>query len=857
MATERELGLRVEDFMGVNSQVSSEDLQDQFYKKLQNIYERKIGEVERIPGSTLLTNTAAPSTITNFAGAHSFYDPHYGKKSIAKVTCSTSGYVAGGSTILSNSSVLTGFGFFTDAVNGKWGTSSVGITNAFIGCTQIQLVAHGWGYLVNWGNPLTAGLPVSGDTKYLSIACTGWNPNITAISVMAQVIVGYDGASPVFEWNWVGYIDCLANPNGGTFNFYYGTITLGADPGAPQSVGTTATVISSPTYGNGSLKGGKTYYVAVMNQRFVYASNPTASTSTYSVWWTDAIQTITVPEGSSAITISKTSGGSAASLVAIGTNPQNLQPIGIVSQAASWSYTITDLPKRCPVNVHMTWTGSSAREWTFRAPDHRREEMLAYIENDQWVPIFISFNTTYNIRISPIVTSISTFQWWDSTSGGLGTSTNATFYFTNFSSGANPLFLFTSKGTMLTTRGTHNIMQSSGFSASYIVPNYNTASPPYSNFITTFKESVVVGGGPGDRYNKCSFTAAYDPYNWGLAASPTTLQFFQTEADGEPVNGLGIYSNTQSTSGPLSQLIVTKANATFILTDLPTTANTVISALSRKVGCANHNTIVNTDIGTIMTSHDGVWLIRDSGEPTPIGHEIAKFLQKESTPATKSDSSQWSACYHDGRYKLAYKTPDGYYELWLNINKMKLMKGQPCWEGPHTGRNIQYTQTLRSFDTFDAVDSQTDRRIAIDVANFRWYNADDYTSVTHFGTNMACELETRDYPLGDPNTNKLHTMVYWKMKAESDFTFSETTTALNENGEVAETLSRSVTKIPGYSSSDFAHFVSSCRAKVYPYYPTGRTIRGETIRKKWSYTGDKLFSITGFTIFYSIEGRRI
>ena len=407
-----------------------------------------------------------------------------------------------------------------------------------------------------------------------------------------------------------------------------------------------------------------------------------------------------------------------------------------------------------------------------------------------------------------------------------------------------------------------NVVETDGFVATLAPPDFGHGLPQQAALITIYKERLIIGGGKGGAFNRCYFTGTQAPYAWGVPGNTLVAQYFQAESGGEEVSGLSLYTNTIYYTGPQAQLLVAKLNTLFVFTDVPVydgvndvagVNQATMIQLSKKTGCANHKTICQTELGTILTSVDNVWLCRDSGEPQPIGQEISYLLRPED-PSIAIDTTYWSAVYHDGHYKLAYSTNGGSVpnqEIWLNLRKMKLQKGQPAWFGPMSGRNVQWQSVEERFE-----DTIVPKRICVDVAGKNYYQADFESTRQDFGADITYTMQPHIMPFKEVNYNKLWTKLFYEMKVDSQMTFSEAVTMLSTSlGAVTQTNSRTVNPVVGYTGSTYANFVNNCRTKLYLFYPMGKQ-RGENLSLTWTYTGHILFTIKAWTFYYTVEPRR-
>lgn len=863
MAT-REVGLRVEDFMGINADVSSEDLQDVFYKQSQNLYERILGELQRRGGSALLTPTVVPSRISAFRNQSIVYDRVLGDVYTMAVNTTPP---ANNSTITNANLTCS---FVNDAGNGKWGNAVAAIANSYIGCVGIQLVYTGFGLLTRVNSLVTAGVPVSGDTKRLDVTLSSAinDSNVTQIEVYAKVITAYNGGNPCYDYLWVGRIDVTLNPTG-TWSFYQGPITLGADPGA-TSTGTTNpvwTVTESVIGPPSQLTNGKTYYVAVLPQRLVYSATLANCRNNYStgldVVTGTPYQAITI-QNSGYISVGITTAASQAWVVCMGVHPKLLKPVWVGTGVAATGVTIGSSTDNTTGPKFSHWqtaiscaryspTGTATSAFIFKTSDFNQYDMLAKIANGLWTPIGICNYNDWNKDVNHAI-ALQAVSSWAGTGPVQGFSLGADFNFARITN-SNQELVFGASTTQINLAP--NLLFTDGQACSVLIMAYNCVSLPPLKYLAAFKDSLVGGGGPTDSFNILCFSNAGDPFNWNVPGSTTLYQYVKVSTGGAAITGIGLYTNTSGQAGPIAQLIVGAPSQLWVLTDLPvytagSNNNTSMIELSGKVGIANHRTICPTDIGTIITAFDNVYLVRETGEPVPIGAEVSKLL-KSTDPTVVVDSSQWSAVYHDNHYKLSYSvggsaTPS--QEVWLDVRKMKQLKGQPCWQGPHAGREITYQMVEDRLNS-----NLIPKRICVDATNKRWYQADKEDVTTDFGTNITCVFESKDFMMGEPNTNKKYTRTYWRVKADTDVTATELTTILNESGESSESQSVTFAKTADHTGGTYNTFLAA-RAKIYNVFPLSR-LRGETVRKKLTYAGTAFFSISGFTGFYEVERRRI
>ena len=1015
MATETEVALNVEDFFGVNSQVTSEDIKDQFYKQAQNLYERKLGEIQPIGGCTEIQSTTLPSNVIYIGHPFTLTDRLGGKTRMAHVRTRDSRGIPGWDTLTIAAPNVVG----TWGINGTgyWGTPEGVVANAYLGAGDIAIVATGFGVFNKLSYSQAGGYPVSGDSKSLIITISSafTDTNITGLEVYGQIIVGYTGGNTRTAWMFIGYIDLVSTPTG-VFTFARPPITLGADPGAGKVIGSgdaTFTLDDSATAGN--LTPGKTYYVTMMSQYMNYSAGEQDTRSFYKSSVTTAI---TLGPTTTSIAVHLTAAASSSTLFAIGTHPDLLRASALTNDATG-DYTITHVPENA-THINKWFTAADVFKNVFSQSIICTAECFAKYDTtySRWRPIHISRNAgNKSTTDANYVASMNAYSYyylrgheailhceqgllqelytgrllsndisangdWDSAPyNNYGTDL---IYLCSRPSHDSCVFNSTDYDSSVirslddldnNTSAAGKLFFSDGYVCGRVIPEYGYAVPPRFNHIGVFKESLFGLGGPGDAYNRVYFCTPFHPGRWGTPLTNAMAQYVQVEGAGEGVNGAAVYTNSTATSGPVAQLVISKPNSLWLLSTWPIysaaegyttdTLNTaVMTQLSGEVGSAGHRCFQNTDIGLITASPKGVWLIRESGEPTPIGEEIKNLLVSEDPLLQSVNPMYWHAVFHDGHYKLVYSV-DGAInptkELWLSISKMKQTKGQPCWNGPHTTRSA--TNGLRfSYRESPFNNQGIPVRIGTTGASKNWGTMDDpsaplnfkepitevqkftftgtptsgnwkitygtlttdniawnataatvqtrlrdialaadqslshvtvtgtlatgfsvtmvgITSPSLFGTtgntldggttiavtrtttyaapaasDMTYIFETRDYPLGNSLLNKLFTRTYWRLRVDQTMDFTEETTTLSETGETTETKTLNFPVMTGHVGGSYTTFLTA-RQKLYQFFPTLR-LRGETIRKKLTYQGQKRFAISGLTLNFRPEGRR-
>jgi hypothetical protein len=615
--------------------------------------------------------------------------------------------------------------------------------------------------------------------------------------------------------------------------------------------------------GLGTLVPGKTYYVSVLEQ---YVSNGNNNrTSVFRARETN-IQSITLPPGSSAISVTPAispAGDSACYCICVGEDPQLLQPIFITNVFASTTDVnfIRNLPVASP-NLCGITPRASDKDYSWQFCDSTRFDMFFRYSGGQTLPVYVSRTTSinkleYDAATDFILPIGGIFNYYVLTNqngampdgakhtfsqlGNMGFSVNDSEVIQNTRLGG--------LGTLASALYQTTYLITDGRIFGQVVFDYNTTPVPKSKFVSTFQESIVVGGGPAgsDAYNNIYFSNAYNPANFSDTGSGAALAFVGLEAAGEPVMGMGIFSITTADSGINTQFLVGTRTKLFKLNSIPDSSSfgsAFMDQLSNKVGLANHNTICQTEIGTIITGLDDVYLIRDSGEPSPVGQDIANFFKSEN-PSVGLDTSFWSAVYHDGHYKLAYSLPGqqaATREIWLNIVKMKANKGKPSWYGPHVGRSFHYSIVDEPLGQ-----GQPWRRILINIDADSNHYADDPAYLQDFGSDIETILE-KEFP-GEAGEFANKKLVRFQIRGRA-------TGRINmESSWFADgvLLQNGVTPfVPKQNVSD----ILSQTTQVFPFFPVTR-VRGRVLKYRLKSLTQERFGISGLLIGMRPERRRI
>lgn len=858
---ETEVPVKILDIQGVSNQILGEDLPPQYCSLLQNLYERRLGELMRKGGTqaipTVFPDNGDTPPVSSVAGIDNamILRKRTGEKiHIGAVHTNLVGPASFAQR--ATASFATTFG-------GNWGTA-IGVPNntalGFNGNISVQYVGYG----LNFSENLT---PIRGSNNTLRITVPAdLDRRVLGLNIYANVDV-WNGVSGIENTIWVGYID-LTDPSslGTSYDFTQAPINQSGNPGVSGVMfgSTTKPSFTLTPATLGTLIPGKTYYVSVLEQ---YVSNGNGNrTSVFRARETN-VQAITIPSGFNAIAVAPATspaGDSACYCICVGEDPQLLQPIFITNVFVSTTDInyIRNLPVASP-NVCGITPRTSDKDYSWQFCDAARRDMYyRYGPSGETLPVYVSRTTTINqLSYDPSTDYIlaigGIIGYYGLTNqmgampdnakhnftqlGNMGFAVNDSEVIQNERTGG----LGVRAGTLYQT--TYLITDGKVFAQ--VVFDYGTTHVPKSKFITTFQESIAVGGGPSgsEAYNNVYFSNAYNPANFSDTGSGANLAFVGLEAAGEPVMGMGIFSITTADSGINTQFLVGTRTKLFKLNSIPDSTSfgsAYMEQLSNKVGLANHNTIAQTEIGTIITGLDDVYLIRDSGEPSPIGQDIANFFKAES-PAVGLNTSFWSAVYHDGHYKLSYSLPGSATpnrELWLNIIKTKANKGKPSWYGPHIGRSFHYS-------VLDDPLSQGDpsRRIIINIDTDSNYYADDPAYLQDFGSDIETVLEKEFIGDGGEFSNKKLVRFQIRGRATGHINFESSWSAdgvLLENGITPF--------VPKQNVSD----ILSQTTAVYPFFPVNR-VRGRLLKYRLRSLTQQRFGISGLLVGMKPERRRI
>lgn len=619
-------------------------------------------------------------------------------------------------------------------------------------------------------------------------------------------------------------------------------------------------------------------------------------------------------------------------LVCIGDTPQTLQPVAIFndSEVASaiqhgMSGTLTGTaasefyfgtpPANNPGCVDFVYSAAGVATLAFRFSDFSRNDMFMGINDD---------GTSYPIFATRLHAHVNDPTEWQDVLGGnhssgslLSPGSASDFPWMYYSvndfdqmqklgnesryemiqwedyalcvSDYDPLSISAGTEPVVPSRTNTNYFIIDGHVAAAVIEDYQATTQltlPNMRYIAKFDSSVILGGGipnidpltglKNDSSKMNYFSRALNPFDFTIAgAAATTHATISVDDDGENITGYGIYTNTTADSGPISQLITAKKNCMWILNEIPSTDSGALSKavnriLTKKVG-GYHRTFVNTPIGLICASNDNVYLVREEGEPTPIGQNIAPLL-------VDANMQLAVGCYHDKHYKLAFSTsaytladpdsPNNNVEMWLNINKMIEKRGGEDWVGPMTGRGVDdcfVEDRDGDGDTYNTARN----RFCVDKTGgvgriFRADVAPSSTAETVYdahpddfageeATPVTGVIETKDFDITQQDNNWMKLLKRFYCKVRSNWVTPVASSA------------RYILYVDGTAeaSVDFGTSMPDAGAPAAFYgkpltlvrlFPSSR-LRARTFRLKFTFA--KRIAIGGVQLNYQIERRRI
>ncbi len=898
---EKEVAFPIDKFSGINRNIDREKMSPMNLWSAQNLWEKTLNVLETRGGSEEFATF--PSNVVKTLGVKKLYKTSGDHCRLVGVQCTPD--------LATSFSLPTGFAvsFVTDAT-GYWNKAITIGGLAMTGLAQsiyIRFVGYG---VDKWSSAIT----VTGISGYS--AATNQKLRVTISAAQNENITGYEiyvafnngiSATPVYKDIWAGF-KSLIGVTSATHDFKY--VPLGQTAAAAnQEIGEVKRIITPIGLATGgTLIGGKTYYVACVPLNCKFTASGATNRNAYSIRDVNraadpAIVAVTIPGTATtgSIDFSTIDIVTGSFVAAIGETPDLLQPVSLYNDSANHVPIITDYPFGSPAVFDFPYfeITPATEDALFRMSVYSVQDMFAKVDDDGVAtPVFhgrMSFTkATLDIRAdleaniadwlgSKTINHIPTmgdgdkiqFEQWNDllfhvNGKDITTDTgDAHIVVGNLSLTTHPIRAH---------RTNSNYSMTDGNISAPVIMRHNTVAQvqlPIFKYISKWQGSILLAGGPRtvDRNNLLPlsparliyFSQPLDPMDFAITTSSAHQTIAVTDDD-EVISGIGIYSNSTGTDGPISQLLTTKKNKLYVLNGLPVATSGVLDpsikqiTLSSKIGCVGHNSIVNTPIGTVVVSPNDVYVIRGDGEPTPIGREISPILKG-------ADLTNCFACYHDRHVKISFYHEDyddddlgsdiNNVEFWLDTNKLIEQKGIASWVGPMIGYYNQYC-CVEDKDGDGLKDDDARDRFCCDGYNdnaVRLFQADIFpddtdTYVDDFGSLVECVFDTKDMEVTpqDNNWNKLIKRTYWKLRVCND---SKEAADIEEDtyldGVLFETKA-----FEAYGLDDTEFYDQP--AKLNRIFPTGRP-RGRTVRK--TLRTSARIGIAGFQLNYSPEKRRI
>lgn len=411
MATEREIGFPIGDYTGVNRQVDREDIGNNDFWTMQNLWEKKINMLETRGGSVVLSQNFA-SNITGVDNVIRIFKNTLDHRRIVALKGLEES--TGTTSIALPANVTLSF------VNGgNWNASISGNPDIDRHVAGLTLRFYGYGYDKTY-SVAVASVPGynAGVSQSVQIVVSGAfaDANITGIELYAACYNGGSTSTSSLASIWCGRVDCITTPTG---TFTFATAPVGKLSGsASGQVGAIACeyTLSSGTNIGGTLIPGKTYYVLVLPQYLKWDNTFANTDNSYRQYGGGVVPigvpnvlSVTLKPGENSIFVNYPPNTQSPApptfnnmLVVIGESPQLLMPIVISNVNVNNSTgtniaTILTFPINNPGVVDIEQLSSSAATFRYRQSDFSVNDILCRINNDgTQIPVFIARNSAVN-----------------------------------------------------------------------------------------------------------------------------------------------------------------------------------------------------------------------------------------------------------------------------------------------------------------------------------------------------------------------------------------------------------------------------------------------------------------------------
>lgn len=312
--------------------------------------------------------------------------------------------------------------------------------------------------------------------------------------------------------------------------------------------------------------------------------------------------------------------------------------------------------------------------------------------------------------------------------------------------------------------GVNQLSYTNGYVFNPIIRDYQTALIPITQYIETFSQRLILGGGPTNFANTEGvffYSQAANPFSYSAtpsSVSPAWNFLNVRSGDDAYIKGFGTYSQDLSVSGPTAFLVIGKNRSIFVWN-----GDTAVGAkqVDNRFGFAGPRAFALTDQGPILVGSDGnVYMIKNSEEFINIGDQVVSIFSALSS----NDLYNVNAVFGNNTVRIGYTSTSNLdSELWL-----KFVKGQqdryPAWTGPHAMKSYTGQSVGRSFSNI------TDARLSF--LNDKIYLRDSTTSQLNDTASAIRQITFNRMGLGADHFQKVVTRVYMGVTVTQPETFS-------------------------------------------------------------------------------------
>ena len=317
--------------------------------------------------------------------------------------------------------------------------------------------------------------------------------------------------------------------------------------------------------------------------------------------------------------------------------------------------------------------------------------------------------------------------------------------------------------------GVNQLCYTNGYVMNPVIRDYQTALIPITQYIESFSQRIILGGGPTNFANTEGvffYSQTANPFSYTAVASASSpaWNFLNVRAsDDAYIKGFGVYSQDLSVDGPAAFLVIGKNRSCFVWNgDTAQGAKQV----DRRTGFAGPRCFTLTDVGPIFVGSDGnVYFIKNSEEFDYIGDQVVSIF----SDLTEANLYNVNATFTNGIAKIGYTdTTSLDRELWFKF--VRGPQGQyPAWTGPHVMKAYTGQSVGRSFANI------IDARVSF--LNDKLYLRDSLTSQLNDTASATRSIVFNRMGLGADHFQKLITRVYMGVQVSQNETFSYSFTA--------------------------------------------------------------------------------